>query len=474
MKPKRTLVPLNTSQRSVQENDFASRADVRIIGQSEAKAAALRAYRSYLNPLRDLERPIYIIKCIGKSRTGKTLTAETLAELLHGDKKALVRINCGAYKEKHRISQLLGAPPGYVGFKDDSEKGKPGQIDRSAKLSRDNLIASRRGSKVPVTIVLVDECEKMTEELEDVFLSIFDKGEVDLGNNEPADFRDCIFVLTSNLASDEVERLGRPGIGFHAHAQTPSTTQVKDTVTSALEKRYKPEFLNRIDEIVIFAAHTPEQIKLIVDAEIGLVEERIMNQLPRGLQFGLEVEESARQFLLDHSKNGVADLKRTIQRYMLDPVSSELIKRSIKLGDVLVVKHESGKDRLSFYIAEGEAAISDAEHLSVADTRATQNGLGFQRAVEKANYKAARSKRATYDVTVRAEDIAQLAEVSQPLTFDMLNIFGLQLLETASTWSKPFVFKAAVLGIAEQIELLKKKYPEVEVALRGDANQGAS
>ncbi|HEY9869716.1 MAG TPA: AAA family ATPase, partial [Candidatus Obscuribacterales bacterium] len=411
MKDTRKRLRLETGKPSEQETNFRSRLDVRIVGQEGGKAAATRAYRRFLNPLRDRRRPIYVAYLLGDKGSGKTLTAETCAELIHGDSTAFIKVNCSNYKEKHRVSQLLGAPPSYVGYKDPTDakdQPKPGQIDTSAKLSMHNKVASRKGSPVPVTVVLLDEAEKMVEELEDVFLSIFDKGEVDFGNNTVGDYTDCIFFLAGNVGSEQLRRLKRR-MGFHISDEV-SSEDVTSTVWKVLEDRYKPEFLDRIDEVVVYQALTAAEKRAVVDSEILKLEERIMSQLPRGLQFTLEIDKKAREFVLAEALKGdgsARKIKRTLSQLVEEPLGNELIKHTISLGDVVEVTHEKGKGGLSFFLVEGAGEVSEADRLPVhGDTPATLKGLAFQRKLDRAQHKAAWADKAQFEVVLSAESKA--------------------------------------------------------------------
>lgn len=475
MKDTRKRLRLETGKPSEQETNFHARLNVRIVGQEAGKAAATRAYRRFLNPLRDRRRPIYVAYLLGEKGSGKTLTAETCAELIHGDPTAFIKVNCGNYKEKHRISQLLGAPPSYVGYKDPSDpkdQPKPGQIDTAAKLSMHNKVASRKGSPVPVTIVLLDEAEKMVEELEDVFLSIFDKGEVDFGNNTVGDYSDCIFFLAGNVGSEQLCRLKRR-MGFHVSEQVLSEDTIS-TVWKVLEDRYKPEFLDRIDEVVVYQALTAAEKRAVVDSEIVRLEERIMSQLPRGLQFALEIDEEAREFVLAEALKGdgsARKIKRTLSRLVEEPLGNELIKHTISLGDVVEVTHEKGKGELSFFLVEGAGEVAEADRLPVqADSPATLKGLAFQRKLGRAQRKAAKSDKVPYELVLPAESMAELSYESASLVHDLLNVFGVQIVSTVTTWRAPFTFKVTVLAVEEQIECLKEKYPEVTVAPLADAD----
>lgn len=470
MKDTTKRVLLNAGKPSEQEVSFCERVGAHIVGQQSAKEMVAIAYRRFLNPLRDKHRPIFVAYLLGEPGQGKTLTAEEFAEALHGDRRAMIKLNAGNYKEKHRISQLLGAPPSYIGYKDPSdtkEQLKPGQLDTSAKLSMHNKVASRKGSKTPVTIVLIDEAEKMVEELEDMLLSIFDKGEVDFGNNTVGDYSDCIFLLAGNVGSDEIRKLGQR-IGFRRQQDT-NQKEIDSTVKAALERKYKPEFLDRLDMVVIYETLTPSQKRQIVNVEITRLEERIMAQLPRGLQFELKVDDKAREFILCESlknKGSARRIKRVIHRLLEEPLGNELIKHTISLGDVVEVTYEPGGEALSFYLCSGEADVAEADRLAVKGSAAQEavDGLTFQRKVERAARKAKLGARKEYTVAVEAETMSELAELTGALVNDLRHVFGIKINRSATTWEQPFTTVFLVSAIEDQMNCLKERYPEVAVS----------
>lgn len=350
-------IRLDVNQATDQEKEFLRVLESRIVGQSSGKQAAARAFRRALNQLKDGRGPIYKLLQIGKSRTGKTLTAETAALAMHGDAEALVFIDCESYKQSHQIQQLLGAPPSYVGYKDPKDQ-KAGQPDPSALFARVNLIASRKGSKVPVTIVLLDEIEKASDEFLDVLLGIFDKGKIRLANNTETDFTDCIFFMTSNLAMDKVERLDKP-FGFRVQGkQAVTETDIRAIVTGELKMRFKPEFLKRVNETVIFAPLTAEQLEQVVDLEVKLLKDRIRAKLTRPQRFSVDVEKSAREFILERAlsdNGGVAEIKNVIETYCADLLGNEITKGTIAGGDLVLISREAGENGLCFKLLRGRA-----------------------------------------------------------------------------------------------------------------------
>lgn len=370
-------IELDPSRVNLKEEWFVRQFSERVIGQPEALQVALQAYDAAHNPLRDMSRPIGIYLLIGPSRTGKTLTAETLALLFHGNKDALIRLQGGDYRQEHQVLDLKGAPPSYVGYKDPGEgKGKlaENEVDPVSVISNHNMKRVRLGSDSNVNIILVDESEKADAEFFKLWMGIFDTGTLRLGNGEMVDFSNTIFIMTSNLGMAAVEKLARGGIGFTNSARDVTREDVQSVVERALVQVYPPEFRNRIDAVVIFQPLQHNDMRNIVKHEIMLVQERIDKQLQRGQSFALKVTEAAQDFLLQETlnkHNSIAEVKRVVNRQIETPLGRELQRGTIKGGDV--VRVSLGADGvLSFAIERGAS-----EEESIAARVAAQPS-GFQ------------------------------------------------------------------------------------------------
>lgn len=366
----RTTIPLDPTFINGGEEWFVRRFEEHVIGQPEALQVALQAYNAAHNPLRDLSRPIGIYLLIGPSRTGKTLTAETLALLMHGNKNAMVRLQGGDYRQEHQMLDLKGAPPSYIGYKDpadEKEKLAPSDIDPTSVISNHNLNRVRMGSDSQVNIILIDESEKACSEFFKLWMGIFDTGVLRLGNGEMVDFTNTIFIMTSNLGMAEVEKLARGGIGFTNTARDVTRQDVQSTVVRALSLVYPPEFRNRLDAVVIFQPLSHGDMRKIVQHEIDLVQKRIYKQLEQNRQFMLQVSEEAQDFLLQEalsSNKSIAELKRVLGRRIIMPLGRELERGSIQEGDVVRVSLEAGA-RLLFAIERG-ACDEDAMQARLA------------------------------------------------------------------------------------------------------------
>ena len=283
----------------------------RVIGQDEAVRVVSNAVRRARAGLQDPNRPIGSFIFLGPTGVGKTELARSLAEFLFDDERAMVRIDMSEYQEKHTVSRLIGAPPGYVGF----EEG--GQLTEAVR---------RR----PYSVVLFDEIEKAHYEVFNVLLQILDDGRLTDGQGRTVDFRNTVIIMTSNLGS-ELWQSGKTDVS-------------RDEITQVLRQHFRPEFINRIDEIVVFHKLAKEQLEKIVDIQL----ERV-NQLIAERGYKLEIDESARKYLADVGYDpdyGARPLKRAIQRELQDPLAMKFLSGEILPGSTILVTR--GVDGLEF------------------------------------------------------------------------------------------------------------------------------
>jgi len=294
------------------------RLEDRVIGQEEAISAVSNAVRRARSGLQDPNRPIGSFIFMGPTGVGKTELGKALAEFLFDSDQAMVRIDMSEYMEKHAVSRLIGAPPGYVGY----EEG--GYLTEAVR---------RR----PYSVVLFDEIEKAHPEVFNVLLQILDDGRMTDGHGRTVDFKNTIIIMTSNVGSRWIQELG-----------ASSREEMEDRVTEALRASFKPEFLNRIDEIIIFHNLTQEQIGDIVDIQMKRLESRLAE-----MNMDLVLSDEARAFLAEKGFDqiyGARPLKRTIQRYIENPLSMEILQGSISEGTKLRADVEG--DRIVFIPSE--------------------------------------------------------------------------------------------------------------------------
>jgi ATP-dependent Clp protease ATP-binding subunit ClpC len=299
----------------------------RVVGQDEAIRSVSKAIRRARSGLKDPRRPIGVFLFLGPTGVGKTELAKALASYLFGDETHLVRIDMNEYMEKFSVSRLVGAPPGYVGY----EEG--GQLTE---------IVRRR----PYSVILLDEIEKAHPDVYNILLQIMDEGRLTDSQGRAVDFRNTIIIMTSNLGSEQISKTKR-SMGFVENDSFESDYQnMKEQVMSAVKKTFRPEFINRLDDIIVFHPLTKKQLKEIIFIQISDLKSRLEEK-----NLSLSVKESAIDFLLEKGYNpifGARPLKRAIQRYIEDPLSEEILKNKYEEDDIIIITHRKNDDKLSF------------------------------------------------------------------------------------------------------------------------------
>ena len=286
----------------------------RIIGQDEAIKAMADAIRRARSGLKDPRRPIGSFIFIGPSGVGKTELAKALAEFMFDDEEALIRIDMSEYREQHTASRLFGAPPGYVGY----EEG--GQLTEAVR---------RR----PYRVILFDEIEKAHPEVWNTLLQILDDGRLTDGQGHVVNFRNTVLIMTSNLGTEYVRRAG--SLGFLQPTDSEEVRQSHEKITKALKDTFRPEFINRIDEIITFSPLGKEHMSKIVELQMKEVQERISEQ---GLN--VQLTDAARDWLAEKGYDptfGARPLRRIIQKHVESPLSTQLLSGTFHEGDTILV-----------------------------------------------------------------------------------------------------------------------------------------
>lgn len=291
----------------------------RVIGQEEAIKAVASALRRARAGLSDPQKPLGSFMFLGPTGVGKTELARALAEFMFNDEKAMVRIDMSEYMERHATARLIGSPPGYVGY----EEG--GQLTEAVRHR-------------PYSLILFDEIEKAHPEVFNLLLQILDNGRLTDSKGKTVNFRNCIIIMTSNVGSQYLRSTAR--LGFSADSGTKSEDEgYKDKVMEALHKSFRPEFLNRIDEIIVFNPLTEAEIEKIVDIQIGLIEKRLAEH-----RIHITVEQAARKYLAREGFDpefGARPLKRLMQKVILDKLADKIIRGELKDGDKIKVNFKN-------------------------------------------------------------------------------------------------------------------------------------
>lgn len=297
----------------------------RVIGQDEALHAVARAVRRARSGMKDPKRPVGSFLFLGPTGVGKTELARSLAEFLFGSEDAMIRVDMSEYMERHEAAKLIGAPPGYVGF------------EEGGKLTE----AVRRR---PYSVVLFDEIEKAHPDVFNILLQLLEDGRLTDGKGHVSDFRNCVVIMTSNVGVTENMKTRALGFGGTESAEAAGRRQMRETVMEAARKAFRPEFLNRIDEILVFEPLGRETLLKIVDV---MLDEVVKRARSNGVE--IEADESAKKYILDKGydpKYGARPLRRTIQRMVEDEISNRLLEGAVSSGDR--IKVTSDGERLDF------------------------------------------------------------------------------------------------------------------------------
>lgn len=308
-----------------------------VIGQNDAIKKVARAIRRNRAGLKDPQKPIGTFIFLGPTGVGKTHLAKVLAKYLFDSEDTLIRVDMSEYMEKFAVSRLVGAPPGYVGY----EEG--GQLTEKVR-------------RKPYSIVLLDEIEKAHPDVFHLLLQVLDDGVLTDSFGRRVDFKNTIVIMTSNIGSRQLKDFGQ-GVGFSTTSkQSASADYARSVIENALKKTFAPEFLNRIDDIVIFNSLEREDIHKIIDIELKHLQKRLDK-----LGYGLEVTEPAKDYIIEKgwdAQFGARPLKRAIQKYIEDVLAEEIIKNTIADGDSIFVNHEEGKDDMKIEIRKKEAKVT--------------------------------------------------------------------------------------------------------------------
>src|SRR2546421_47976 len=330
-----TGVPLQRMEQKETQKLLAMEGDLklRVIGQDEAVTAISKALRRSRADLKDPKRPIGSFVFLGPTGVGKTFLARTLAEFMFGDSDALIQIDMSEYMEKFTASRLIGSPPGYVGY----EEG--GQLSEAVR---------RR----PYAVVLFDEIEKAHPDVMHLLLQILEDGKITDSLGRKIDFRNTIIIMTSNVGAELIKR--QTAMGFGAIAGHGSYEAMRDKILDESKRVFKPEFLNRLDDMIVFHQLERNDLVKIVDLEVAKVLERV-----RAKDIKVHLDTTTVEFLIDKGYDptyGARPMRRAVERYLEDPLAEELLKGAIKAGDIVEVTVEG--DKLAFRAAEPHASTA--------------------------------------------------------------------------------------------------------------------
>ena len=337
------LTVLDPTKTGRPAQDLESKLRRFVVGQEEAIHEIVRTYQTHLTGLSPAGRPIGNFLFLGPTGSGKTRIVEATAQALLNNPQAVIKIDCAEFQHSHEIAKLIGSPPGYLGHR-----------ETHALLSQEAL-NQHHTEKMQLSLVLFDEIEKASDALWNLLLGILDKGILTLGDNRRVDFSSSMVFLTSNLGAAEMSSICEPRLGFHspepdnAALNDKRGVQMSRVGVAAARRRFTPEFINRLDKIVVFRPLGREELSRIVDIELDMVRERIQNV--SGSSFAVNVTDDAREFLLlegTDSRYGARHLKRAIERLIVQPLSNLIASNQIQRGDSIRVSYREGSPSLIF------------------------------------------------------------------------------------------------------------------------------
>jgi ATP-dependent Clp protease ATP-binding subunit ClpB len=344
---------LDTTRKGKQSQELETKLRSMVVGQDEAIHEVVTAYQGHVTGLSPAGRPIGNFLFLGPTGSGKTRIVEATAQALLNDPKAVIKIDCAEFQHSHEIAKLIGSPPGYLGHR-----------ETHAVLSQEAL-NRHHTDKVKISVVLFDEIEKASDALWNLLLGILDKGVLTTGDNRKVDFTASMVFLTSNLGASEMCALASPRLGFHsptsegAEGQGRHDARMTRIGSAAARRKFTPEFINRLDRIVVFKPLGEEELRQILDIELDMVQQRLQASAA-GTSFQVTLADSARNLLLSEgtdSRYGARHLKRAIERLLVQPLSNLLASGQIRRGDYILVNHDEGSSSLMFH---REAVARDA------------------------------------------------------------------------------------------------------------------
>jgi ATP-dependent Clp protease ATP-binding subunit ClpB len=344
-------VLLDPEMRSSDVLDFERRLLGKIVGQDRAVAKVVNMYQIYMAGMATPGRPIANLLFLGPTGSGKTRIVEASAEILFGSPRAFIKIDCAEFQHSHEIAKLIGSPPGYLGHRE------------TPPLLTQEAIDQYQTDRARISFILFDEIEKANDALWQLLLGILDKANLTLGDNRKVDLSRCVIFMTSNLGAFEMSKMLAGGIGFTSGVKQDAENlddidqKMYRTALEVAKRKFSPEFMNRLDKVVVFRTLTQEHLRQVLDIELGDVQNRIMaSQSDR--QFIFRCTARAKEFLLHEGtdlKYGARHLKRAIERHLVYPMSNLIATGQIGLGDVIKIDVGESEDKLIF---SKERAIS--------------------------------------------------------------------------------------------------------------------
>src|SRR5436309_6943489 len=335
---------LDPNIKSSEAQDFEDKLSARVVGQERAVRRIASLYQIYLSGMASPGRPIGNLLFLGPTGSGKTRVVEAAAEILFGDSKAAMKIDCAEFQHSHEIAKLIGSPPGYLGHRE------------TPPLLTQEAIDQYQTERSRFSFILFDEIEKANDALWQLLLGILDKATLTLGDNRKVDLSRCVIFMTSNLGAVEMSEMLTGGIGFTSGVRTDEANlaeidkKMYHTALDVAKRKFSPEFMNRIDKVVVFRTLNQSHLRQVLDIELNDVQNRIMSS-QSDRQFIFRCTTDAKEFLLREGtdlKYGARHLKRAIERHLVYPISNLIATGQIGMGDVIKIDLSPEGIKLTF------------------------------------------------------------------------------------------------------------------------------
>jgi ATP-dependent Clp protease ATP-binding subunit ClpB len=345
---------LDPERKSPRAKEFEDKLSSLIVGQERAVRRVSGLFQIYLAGLNNPSRPIGTMLFLGPTGSGKTRVVEAAAEVLFGEPHSVVKIDCAEFQHSHEIAKLIGSPPGYLGHR-----------ETSPMLTQENLDKAHTDD-TKLTFVLFDEIEKASDSLWQLLLGILDKATLTLGDNRRVDFSRTVVIMTSNLGAREMSDMISGGIGFaptkagKPQEDSEIDTKIYRTALEAAKRKFSPEFMNRIDKVVVFRSLKEHHLRKILDIELTSVQDRITESA--GTKFIFECSDEAKEFLLGEGidlKYGARHLKRAIERFLVYPLSNLVATQQVETGDFVAIGFDEDTKALTFRKHSGKMIVSE-------------------------------------------------------------------------------------------------------------------
>ncbi len=310
------------------------------MGQDEAVQALVDLYQVFCAGLHSPGRPVGNLLFLGPTGSGKTRMVEAAAEILFGDSRAVIKVDCGEFQHSHEIAKLIGSPPWYLGHR-----------ETHPLITQEVLTSSHRG-ELKLSFLLFDEIEKASDALWQLLLGILDKATLTLGDNRKVDLSQTVIFLTSNLGSGQIADLMQGGMGFIQPLSKPTTglhEKVERAAVEAARRKFSPEFMNRLDKVVVFHPLKQSELDEVLELELKQVQKRVLDSTSRPFLF--QIMSEGREFLLEEGTDqryGARHLKRAIERNVVSPLSRLLATGQVHQGDVLLIDRRRDAEGLVF------------------------------------------------------------------------------------------------------------------------------